>query len=92
MMQVRGRGLGHIGSSVETREVVGGLSGPRGGSGAPRVCPELWNWVVSDASARVRLGPHWVQCQDERGFRGALGPEKGFGGSLGMPRAVDLDS
>ena len=58
VMQVRGRGLGHTGSSVKMREVVGGLSGPRGGSGAPRVCPELWNWAVSDASARTRLGPH----------------------------------
>ena len=89
---MRGRGWGHIGSNVNTREASRGLSGPRGGLGALRVCPELWNWVVSDASARARLRPHWVQCQDKRGFRGALGPERGFRGSQGMPRAMDLGS
>ena len=60
MMQVRGRGWGHIGSSVKTREGSGGLSGPRGGSEAPKVCPKLWIWAISHASARARLGPHWV--------------------------------
>ena len=54
---MRGRGWGHIRFWVKAGEAVGGLSGPRGGSGAPRVCPDLWHWVVSDASARARLGP-----------------------------------
>ena len=91
-MQVRGRGWGHIGSSVKTREALGRLLGPRGGSGAPWVCPKLWNWAINHASARARQGPHWVQCQDERGFRGALRPERGFGGSKDMPRVVELGS
>ena len=91
-MQVQGRDWGHIGFNVKTREASGGLSGPGGESEAPRVCLELWNWAVSDASARARLGPHWVQCQDERGLRGAFRPKRGFRGSEGMPRAVELGS
>ena len=57
VMQVRGRGWGHIRFKVKAGEAVGGLSGPRGGSEAPRVCLDLWHWAESDTSARTRLGP-----------------------------------
>ena len=39
---------------------------------------------------RARLGPNYGWCQDERGCWGALVPKRGFGGSQGMPRAVQL--
>ena len=65
-------GWGHIGSNVNTREASRGLSGPRGDLGVPWVCLELWILAVSDVSARARLGPHWIHCQDERGFTEAL--------------------
>ena len=72
------------------REAVRGLSGWRRDLGAPRVCPDLWHWAVSDASARARLGPNYGWCQDEKGYWRALGPESGSGGSLGIPRAMQL--
>ena len=56
-MQVRVRSLGVIRCWVKRRKAIGGLSGPRGSSEALRVCPALWHWAVSDASARARLEP-----------------------------------
>ena len=55
-MQVQGRGWDQIRAGVKTRGAVGGLSGPRGGSGAPWVSPEMCNWTFRHASARARLG------------------------------------
>ena len=37
----RGRGWEGESADVRTREADGGLSGPRGGLGAPRACPAL---------------------------------------------------
>ena len=58
MLPVQRRGWGQIRFWVQAGEAIGGLSGLRGGSRAPRICLDLWHWAVSDASARARLGPH----------------------------------
>ena len=39
--QVRGQGWGQIRCWVKTREAAAELSSPRGGLGAPWVCPDL---------------------------------------------------
>ena len=55
-MQVRGQGRGQNWLWTKAREAAGGLSGPRGGSGAPRVCPQHCIRAVRHASARARQG------------------------------------
>ena len=54
---MRGRGRGQTRAGVKTREAAGGLSGPRGGSRASRVCLQHCIWALRQASARVRQGP-----------------------------------
>ena len=54
--QVRGRDRGQSRAGVKTREAAGGLLGPRGGSGAPMVCPQHCIRAVRHASARARQG------------------------------------
>ena len=80
----QGRGSDREGWIMHMREVVEGLSGPRGGLGLPKHGPTLPMWAMSVACSRVRLGLGGLDCAYERGCGGPLRLERGFGGSLGM--------